>query len=125
MSIGTIIKRAFQGLGCLVLIGAAGLGALSAYFSHIERDPEALARLKAAGDAAEHRIDKDASPLAKLGVLLDIWWNADELAVDKELEDALKAKAEADRLKAEEESRFNSALPPSDNDYYGNSESRK
>jgi hypothetical protein len=124
MSIGTIIKRGFQGLGCLMLIGFGGLAALSAYVSHIERDPEAQARLHAAGEAAEHRIDPDASALAKLGVLFDIWWNADELQVDQELEEALKAKAEADREKAEEERRFNSTVPPSDDDYYSKNAGR-
>lgn len=124
MGIRSIIKRGFLAIGCLGLLLMLGLAGLSGYASHVERDPETKARLEAAGEAVEHKIDEDAGFLANLGVLLSAWWNSEEHYAEKQREDALEAKAKAARRQAEQERRFNEAVPPSDNDYYAENTDR-
>ena len=124
MGVGTIIKRLFQAVGCLGLLVMFSFAGLSSYASHVERDPEARARLEAAGEVVEHKVDEDAGFLANLGVLLSAWWNSDEHYAEKQREDALIAKAKAERRKAAEERRFNTTVPSSDNDYYAESTKR-
>lgn len=124
MGVGTIIKRLFQAVGCLGLLVMFSFAGLSSYASHVERDPEARARLEAAGEAVEHKVDEDAGLIANLGVLISAWSNAEEYYEEKQREDALEAKARAERKRAVEEQRFNSTVPRSDNDYYAESTER-
>ena len=82
------------------------------------------ARLEAAGEAVKLMVDEDAGFLANLGVLLSAWWNSEEHYEEKQREDALEAKAKAARRQAEEERRFNDAVPSAENDYYAQSTER-
>lgn len=125
MGIGTIFKRLFQAVGCLGLIWFGGGALFVGYVSYVDRNPEAKARLQAAGEAVEHKVDEDAGFLANLDVLLSAWWNSDEHYAEKQRDDALEAKARADRKREEEERRFNSPLPSAENDYYAQSEPRE
>lgn len=124
MGIGTIIKRGIQAIGCLGLLVMLSIAGLSSYANHVERDPEAKARMEAAGEAVEHKLDEDAGFLANLGILLSAWWNSEEHYEEKQREDALEAKAKAARRQAEEERRFNNTVPSSENDYYAESTAR-
>lgn len=124
MTIGSIFKRSFQALGCLGLIWFVGVSLFAGYASYVDHTPEAKARLEAAGEAVEHKVDEDAGFLANLGLLLSAWWNSEEHYEEKQREDALKAEAKAARRQAEEERRFNNTVPSSDNDYYASGTKR-
>lgn len=124
MGIGSIIKRGFQAIGCLGLIWFVGVSLFAGYASYVDHNPEAKARLEAAGEAVEHKVDEDAGFLANLGVLLSAWWNSEEHYEEKQREDALEAKAKAARRQAEEERRFNDTVPSAENDYYAQSTER-
>ena len=116
MTIGNVIKRSFQALGCLWLLGVIVLGGVSAY---MENNKEAQARLEISAKDAEFRVDEDAPFLTKVGVLVTSWWNSDELIEEAKTEKALDQQAEA-KSKADEESRrFNDSSYNSSDDYYG------
>lgn len=116
MTIGTVIKRGFQALGCLWLLGVVVLGGTSAYF---ENNKEAQKRLEVSAEDAMLRVDEDAPFWTKVGVLVTSWWNSDELIEEAANDKALEAKATAKRKEDEESRRFNDSHYNSSDDYYG------
>ncbi len=116
MTIGTVIKRGFQALGCLWLLGVVLLGGISAYF---ENNKEAQERLEISAKDAEFRVDEDAPFWTKVGALATSWWNSDELVNEAASDKALEVKAKAKRKADEESRRFNDSSYNSSDDYYG------
>lgn len=121
MTAGNIIKRTFQSLGCLFLLGVISLAGL---YSYIDNSPGTQKELLVSLEAVEHRVDEDSGFFERLGVLVTAWWNSEEHYAEKQREDELEAKAKAARRQAEEERRFNNTVPSSENDYYAESTAR-
>jgi hypothetical protein len=118
VSVGTLIKRSFQGLGCLVLLGIvllSGAGSISSYY---ENNPEAQKRLEVSAKDAELRVDEDAPFWTKVGVLITSWWHSDELIAEAQTEKALEEQIKAKNRAEEESHRFNNGYDSSGSDYY-------
>ncbi len=115
MGVGATIKRTFQGLGCLMVIGVYLVLGTASYFGN---NPEADKRFEVSAEDAKHRVDEDAPFWTKVGVLVTSWWHSDELVAETQAERALDERAEAKNQAEDESNRFNDSAGGSDNDYY-------
>lgn len=119
MAIGTVIRRTLQITIGLIVIGVLAIGALGSYVEYrIESSPELRDRLELSLQAAEYRVDKDAGFFDKLGVLISVWWNSDELLAEAERDKALERRAEARSREEQTFHRFNDQSVTYDDDYY-------
>ena len=114
----TSIKRVFQVLVCIVLLGGFSLTAL---YNYIDTNEEVQARLKLSVEDAETRVDEDAGFLEKAGALIASWWNSDELVADEAQDKALQAESSKKSEEREREHRFNETQYSENDDYYGSS----
>jgi hypothetical protein len=114
----TSIKRVFQGLVLIVLLGGISLTGL---YNYIDSNEAAQARLKLSVEDAETRVDRDAGFFEKAGALIASWWDSDELIAEEAQDKALQAQSTKKREAREQEHRFNENQYSDNDDYYGSS----
>ncbi len=117
----TNIKRVFQALVCIVLLGGFSLTAL---YNYIDTNAEVQARLKLSVEDAETRVDDDAGFLEKASALIASWWDSDELVADAQQDKDLSEQSKKRQEQREREHRFNDSQyndtqSSENNDYYG------
>ena len=112
----TSIKRVFQVLVCIVLLGGF---ALTGLYNYVDTNEEVQARLKLSVEDAETRVDREAGFLEKAGALIASWWDSDELVAEAQQDKALHEESRKKQEKRESEQRFNDSQYSSNDDYYG------
>jgi hypothetical protein len=112
------IKRVFQVLAFIVLLGGVSLTGL---YNYIDTNEEVQARLKLSVEDAEMRVDEDAGFFEKLGALIASWWDSDELVAEAEQDKASSEHSKKQREERERERRFNDSQYREGDDYYGSS----
>ena len=114
----TNIKRVFQVLVFIVLLGGVSLTGL---YNYVDTNPEVQERLKLSALDAETRVDRDAGFFEKLGALAAAWWDSDELVADAQQDKALRKESQKKREERERDNRFNDTQYSENDDYYGSS----
>lgn len=116
MSFAGFLKRAIVAVVGLVIVFVF---ALTALYQYIDKSPDAQERLELSAKRAELSISEDDGFLTKLGVLIAVWWNSDELVADAREDKELAEKEEAERRKDAEAERFERDESSYSGDYYG------
>lgn len=117
MSIVGFIKRAIVALIGLVMLGAF---ALTALYQYIDNSPEAQERLEISAKRAELSVNEDDGFFTRVGLLIAVWWNSDELVADAREDKAAEERARAERKKQREAEAFEQGDSYySNGDYYG------
>lgn len=115
MSISGFLKRAIVAVVGLVIVFVF---ALTALYQYIDKSPDAQERLELSAKRAELSISEDDGFLTKLGVLIAVWWNSDELVADAREDKELAEQEQAERRKEAEAARFRDDTADSNDDYY-------
>jgi hypothetical protein len=114
----TSVKRVFQVLVCIVLLGGISLTGL---YNYIDTNEEVQARLKLSVEDAEMRVDRDAGFWEKAGALISSWWDSDELVAEAQQDKDLRDHSKKQQEERERERRFNDSQYSENDDYYGSS----
>ncbi len=113
------IKRLFQVLACLALLGGFSLTAL---YNYINTNAEVQARLKLSVEDAETKVDKEAGFLEKTTALAVSWWESDELVAEAQQDKVLRDDSKKKQAERERDRAFNENQHSSNDDYYGSSQ---